>query len=112
MKLLGRHYFTSNATVPTFDLKTGNGDAGFVYTKANVKVPAPSGAPAGRNGKGHGSVDWLALGQKPGVQAPSGEQTFKQVYRINTAGGKPPGSCEGVSGNIEVQYAAEYWFYE
>ena len=35
-----------------------------------------------------------------------------EVYRVETAGGAPPASCQGhENSTIDVLYAAEYWFY-
>lgn len=35
----------------------------------------------------------------------------KEIYRVNTAGGNPPKTCDGMPTTFEIQYAAEYWFY-
>ncbi len=34
-----------------------------------------------------------------------------EVYRIETYGGRPPPLCKGQPDVIEIEYAAEYWFY-
>jgi len=33
------------------------------------------------------------------------------VYRVETAGGAVPASCQGQNAKFELIYAAEYWFY-
>ena len=111
MELLGHHYFT-NPTSPTFNLDTSNGNAGYVNVVTGTKVSAPSGAPVGQNNQGFGAVPWLNLPQKQGPQGATGQQTFKEVYRVNTAGGNPPATCQGMASSFEVDYAAEYWFYK
>lgn len=75
------------------------------FKKVN-STPAPAGAMKGVGGKGDGAVAWLKLCALDG----QGE-VFKEVYRVQTAGGSPPGSCVGMPGAFEVQYAAQYWFY-
>jgi hypothetical protein len=34
------------------------------------------------------------------------------VYRVETYGGRPPATCRGQADVIEIEYAAEYWFYK
>lgn len=94
LQTLGRHWFSAAGT-PTFDL----GSAGFLSAKKIADVVAPEWSV-------EGSVDWLFLGDDGrgvgwGVQA---------VYRVETAGGKAPEGCVSV-GDVQVPYAAEYWFY-
>ena len=93
--LTGHHDFTA-AGQPLFDTKFGN-----ILAKKNSNSTAPVGSAQGSNGLG--SVPWLKL------DAVSG--TFKEVYRLNTAGGVAPKTCEGITKAFEVEYAAEYWFY-
>ena len=96
----GHHYFNS-AGQPTFDL----GNIGFLVAKKTGDIPAPANASPGQGGQGYGAVDWLNL------QDAGGSTGLNEVYRVETAGGKQPPTCNGVVGNIEVQYAALYWFY-
>ncbi|KAL9053619.1 MAG: hypothetical protein Q9162_004647 [Coniocarpon cinnabarinum] len=113
MKLLGHHYFVDpSSPSPAFNLDTSNGDAGYVNVKSGSKVSAPSGAPVGQSGQGFGAVPWLSLPQKSGPQGAPGQQSFSSVYRVNTAGGQSPSSCENMPSAFEIQYAAEYWFYK
>lgn len=73
--------------------------------KKEADVKAPAGSDAGPEGTG--AVDWLFLGNK------GGSVGLEAVYRVETAGGSAPSTCQGVDvgGVISVQYAAEYWFY-
>ncbi|ORY13817.1 hypothetical protein BCR34DRAFT_623602 [Clohesyomyces aquaticus] len=96
----GHHLFTA-AGVPWFVLNTDAHHYGDVQAKKNASSSAPADAVLGSNGMG--SVPWLKL------NAVSGD--YKEVYRLNTAGGQPPKTCAGYEGNFEVQYAAEYWFW-
>lgn len=74
---------------------------------ADIKAPAD----ANKGMEGTGAVDWLYLNDKGGSVGVS------EVYRIQTAGGMAPTTCQGQGTNglgvgvISVPYAAEYWFY-
>lgn len=70
---------------------------------------APASAPKGENGVGNGAVPWLRLPALTGQTGNNGD--IKAVYRLNTAGGKAPATCESSPAAFSVQYAAEYWFY-
>lgn len=79
----------------------------ILFAKKIADIPAPKGAVAGWNGDG--AVDWLALSDNgKGVSVGLGE-----VYRVETAGGNPPETCEGIKSDtvFSVQYSALYWFY-
>lgn len=67
---------------------------------------APTNATKGQNGVGNGAVAWLYLNTTNATQG-----DVRAVYRVNTAGGNPPETCEGSDAVFSVQYAAEYWFY-
>lgn len=99
---IGVHYFDA-AGVPTFDL----GSIGLLKSKKLKGIGAPEGASKGPEDQGNGAVDWLALLAKDGC----GSRGLGEVYRVQTAGGKPPMTCEGQPSVIEVQYAAQYWLY-
>ncbi|KAI4255263.1 MAG: hypothetical protein LQ352_002671 [Teloschistes flavicans] len=99
--ILGHHFFDA-AGVPTFDL----GSTGLLKAKKLANIAAPATACKGASGKGDGAVDWLALTDVPG------STNLKEVYRVETAGGKAPASCGGgPDHHIEVQYSAQYWFF-
>lgn len=98
--LAGHHFFGAD-DVPVFDL--GNGYS--LVTKLD-SVDAPKNAVAGQDGEGDGACPWLLLGQKQNTTG-----NVKSVYRLNTAGGNPPATCEDVDGEITIDYAAQYWFW-
>ncbi|KAK3716984.1 hypothetical protein LTR37_006039 [Vermiconidia calcicola] len=101
----GHHYFLDDTT-PFFNLDTSLHQYGMgALQKGNVS-DAPEGSPAGPFGQGDGAVAWLTLDQ-----VPSGENSWKQIYRLNTAGGNPPKTCTGSAASFEVDYAAEYWIF-
>ncbi len=84
---------------PIFDL----GELGFLRVKKEANIPAPANAEKGR--RREGAVDWLKL-------VDAGESRgLKEVYRVETAGGKAPSTCKDNDGTFEVHYAAQYWFY-
>ncbi|RYP89731.1 hypothetical protein DL770_004119 [Monosporascus sp. CRB-9-2] len=104
LAISGAHYFT-DATTPFFNLDTpraARGEAGCAKEEA---TPAPADAPAGPGGEP--AVAWLRLSTREGATG-----GLREVYRVETAGGSPPESCQGMPAAFEVQYAAEYWFYE
>lgn len=97
----GHHEFTDKG-VPLFNLNTDLYKYGYVQAKKNGTSDAPSNASKGPNGLG--SVGWLKL--------TSVEGDYKEVYRVNTAGGVSPKTCDGVNGHVEVGYSALYYFYK
>jgi len=101
----GHHYF-SNGTTPVFDLNTPAGQLGVIASAKNSSTPAPAGASVGIGGKGFGAVPWLRLLTRDVLG------DLQEVYRVNTAGGSAPPTCEGIiNTTFEVEYATEYWFY-
>ena len=98
----GHHYFNA-AGVATFDLTAT--DVGLLLCGKVGDIFAPKSSVAGPDNVGNGAVDWLALTAK------SGSSNLQEVYRTWTAGGKPPVNCAGQPPVIEMQYAAQYWFY-
>ena len=100
---VGLHYFDA-ASKPNFDFtKSGKG---WLQAKKGAGVPAPNSASKGVEPYKNGAVDWLyLLDNGAGVS-----QQLQSVYRAWTAGGKPPATCSG-SEQVQVPYAAEYWFY-
>lgn len=100
-RISGHHEFTEKK-IPLFKLQTDTVDYGYVQCKPDdVKSAAPQTASKGSNGLG--SVAWLKLN--------SVEGDYKEVYRVNTAGGVAPKTCEGQPESFSVQYSAQYWFY-
>ena len=94
LPILGEHFF-ANGTNPRFDLY--NADLYLSAQKAK-SVPAPVDT----------AVPWLYL-----IDANDGaSEGLQSVYRVVTAGGVQPASCDTPGAKIEVPYAAEYWFYD
>lgn len=106
LPLVGHHYFLGNGT-PTFDFSVDSTtNIGIAKFKKGFSSTAPSSAPRGENEVGDGSVPWLFL---PSIASTSGNVVG--VYRLNTAGGSPPTTCQSSPAAFSVQYATEYWFY-
>lgn len=103
--LSGHHYFL-DSTTPFFNMDTSLHQYGMGALAKIDASDAPSDAVLGQNNQGHGAVQWLMLQQKPYA-----EDTWSQVYRLNTAGGNAPKMCTGMPASFEVQYAAEYWLF-
>lgn len=100
-RLSGHHYFTDKK-VPMFDLRTEGSNYGYVQATPDVvKSAAPQDASAGPNQMG--SVAWLKLNAVEG--------DYKEVYRVHTAGGAPPKTCDSMGSAFSVEYSAQYWFY-
>jgi hypothetical protein len=101
--VIGSHYFGADGT-PTFDLVTVRE---ILFAKKIGDIPAPKGATTGTNGEG--AVDWLALSDNGNGLSVG----LKEVYRVETASGNPPETCEEIKPDtvFSVQYSAEYWFY-
>lgn len=93
---VGLHFFR-DATTPVFEFRKSRSKDIFVGRRVEG-VAAPSDAEPGH----YGAVDWLKLA------AIEGSRGFSQVYRVTTAGGKAPRTCEGMPARFEVPYATEY----
>ncbi|KAK4082168.1 uncharacterized protein Triagg1_1980 [Trichoderma aggressivum f. europaeum] len=98
------HHFFVDSTTPFFNLDTTTLDLGTVPCAKNASAPAPATAAPGPSGST--AVPWLKLTAKDGATG-----SIKEVYRVNTAGGNPPATCQGQPANIQVQYSAVYWFW-
>jgi hypothetical protein len=97
----GHHEFTA-AGVPLFVLDTDLHKYGYVQAKKGGSSDAPKNAPKGSNGLG--SVAWLKLVAIEG--------DYQEVYRVSTAGGVAPKTCEGRQGNFEIEYSTLYYFWK
>jgi hypothetical protein len=103
LDLIGNHYFDASSK-PNFDFSRS--DKGRLQAKKGAGVPAPKTASKGVKDYDYGAVDWLyLLDNGAGVS-----EDLLSVYRVQTAGGKPPQTCSGGE-QIQIPYAAEYWFY-
>ncbi|KAJ6095632.1 hypothetical protein N7486_006378 [Penicillium sp. IBT 16267x] len=99
--ILGEHYFNA-AGYPVLDLRLSGTQDWIVATK-NASVDAPQISNSTCQ-----NVDWLELDRKSGSCSGNG---IEKVYRVNTYQGSAPSTCAGLNKKVEVQYAAEYWFY-
>lgn len=100
LEILGHHYFQDS--VPIFNLDTSDQQNGLAFTKVGNKLSAPSDAIKGNDG----AVAWLELST---VQGTVGD--YSSVYRVNTAGGGQPKTCENMPSHFEVHYTANYFFF-
>ncbi|KAI1505871.1 hypothetical protein F5X99DRAFT_366387 [Biscogniauxia marginata] len=100
----GKHFFT-NSTTPFFNLDTTQYQIGEAGCEKNDSVDAPADAATGLQGEK--AVPWLRLLTRVGATG-----NLQQVYRVETAGGSAPATCEGMPAAFEVQYSAQYWFWE
>ncbi|KAI0377459.1 hypothetical protein F5Y04DRAFT_178497 [Hypomontagnella monticulosa] len=100
----GHHFFTNNTT-PFFNLDTAQYQIGEAGCAKDSQTDAPADAPKGKNGDK--AVAWLRLKTRTGSTG-----NLQEVYRIETAGGSAPATCKGMPAAFEVQYAAQYWFWE
>lgn len=102
IRLLGHHYFRNTHT-PVFNLDTTlSQQYGIAVTKSVNSTEAPPDAVKGENG----AVPWLYLTAQ---NTSTGD--YKSVYRVQTAGGQPPKTCDRMPAVFTVQYAANYYFY-
>ncbi|KXT18533.1 hypothetical protein AC579_2250 [Pseudocercospora musae] len=104
--LSGHHYFTDSTTA-YFNLDTTLTSYGAGGFKKINSTAAPEDACVGQNGKGYGAVPWLKLSAKT-----TDDCVFQEIFRINTAGGVAPDTCRGQKDEFQIEYSAEYWFYE
>ncbi|KAI9370548.1 hypothetical protein BJX61DRAFT_86970 [Aspergillus egyptiacus] len=99
--LIGHHFFEGKT--PVFNLDTTpSRQLGIAKVKKDADIAAPDNAVKGSNG----AVGWLYLSATNGTVG-----GFKSVYRVDTAGGSPPKTCEGMPETFTVQYAANYYLY-
>lgn len=96
----GRHFFKGDGT-PFFNLDTARHTLGELPCSKKESTDAPTDAPRGRQDEG--AVPWLRL---QAIEGATGG--LQEVYRVETAGGSAPASCQGMPESFEVQYAAEY----
>ena len=85
-----------------FKLVTDKVNYGSVQAKSVANSTAPTSSAKGTNGLG--SVPWLKLSAVEG--------DYKEIYRLTTAGGVAPKTCDGQPSFFVVDYAAEYWFWK
>ncbi|KAJ5937680.1 hypothetical protein N7454_004022 [Penicillium verhagenii] len=102
IELMGHHFFY-NSTTPEFNLDTTTQKQyGIAMTNKIDSIAAPSTATKGE----YGAVTWLYLKTVSGTVG-----DYKAVYRVDTAAGNSPTTCEGMQSAFEIQYAAVYYFF-
>jgi hypothetical protein len=97
--IIGAHSFLDDGTPAFFIFQTGE----TILAASLAKIAAPKDASVGPDGTG--AVAWLALSAK------AGSVGLEEVYRVVTAGGNPPETCEGIDSVISIPYSAAYHFY-
>lgn len=101
--MLGHHFFSAvdGATYPTFSLDQLDAPYPLAYvTKQNATDAPPASCPGLSN---EGSVPWLLLKDLKAMS----KGGIDTVYRIETAGGKAPATCQGQPATFEVHYTAQ-----
>lgn len=110
---------TTSTLTPTWDLLPDAAlypdEAASIVWQGQKVASADAPADACKGLAAEGAVPWLYL-TKAGSDARDDDDDVEDgitaVYRVVTAGGMQPETCEGVGGReVEVKYAAEYWFY-
>lgn len=99
LRVSGKHFFTDKG-VPFFNLDTPSAQLGKAACVKDDAKPAPDTAAQGQQGEP--AVAWLRLNTTEGT-----EGNIKQVYRLHTAGGSPPTTCENMPETFSVEYAAQ-----
>ncbi|KAL4871193.1 hypothetical protein BDV12DRAFT_164371 [Aspergillus spectabilis] len=101
LNLIGHHFFEGK--IPVFNLDTTpTRQLGIAKVKKDADISAPDNAVPGENG----AVGWLYLTATNGTVG-----RYRSVYRVDTAGGSPPKTCDGLPESFTVQYAANYYIY-
>jgi hypothetical protein len=101
--LVGHHFFQkvdrlAGANTPIFALDT-LATVDYPLLQVNVKTSTPATA-----GSVEGSVPWLRLQDTMGLS----KGQIDTVYRVETAGGSAPTTCQGrLNTKFEVLYAAQ-----
>ncbi|KAL4876308.1 hypothetical protein BJY04DRAFT_200252 [Aspergillus karnatakaensis] len=99
--LIGHHFFENKT--PVFNLDTTpTRQLGIAKVQKDSDIKAPENAIPGENG----AVGWLYLTRANGT-----EGRYSSVYRVDTAGGSPPKTCDGLPAAFTVEYAANYYIY-
>ncbi|KAI0006942.1 hypothetical protein F4779DRAFT_594332 [Xylariaceae sp. FL0662B] len=102
LAISGKHFF-KNSTTPFFNLDTEQYQIGEAACSKKNQTDAPADAPKGQQGES--AVAWLRLTTLDGSTG-----DLQEVYRVQTAGGNAPASCQGQPAAFEVQYSAQYVF--
>ena len=106
-QILGDHFFSPlTVNTPTFSLnKVKANPFPLAFVTKKDEMIAPKSACPGV--KGEGAIKWLRLVDEANLS----KGGINTVYRLETAGGSAPATCEGQRKTFEVLYAAQYWVY-
>lgn len=101
--LSGEHYF-ADSTTALFKLDVAPSvQLGELPCGKNASIPVPPSDAASSKGlQGEPPVPWLKLVAKAGATG-----GLQEVYRFNTVGGSPPGTCHGMPAEFQVDYTAQ-----
>ncbi|EGX44636.1 hypothetical protein TWF173_005154 [Orbilia oligospora] len=100
--IAGVHYFKGDFATPAFEFVDKTKFIGGV----GGKIPALLGSDVGKRPLNFGAVPSLKLVAKQGMGS-----TFSSIYRLHTAGGVAPKTCDW-AGEKQIPYAAQYWVYK
>ncbi|KAJ6260813.1 hypothetical protein Dda_5044 [Drechslerella dactyloides] len=99
----GVHYFKGNFATPYFEFTDRKSK--FCGSAAG-KISASQNSDMGKAPYNFGAVPSLRLAANADMGS-----TYSTVYRLHTAGGQPPATCDW-TGQKQIPYTAQYYFYE
>ncbi|KAK6526558.1 hypothetical protein TWF694_005140 [Orbilia ellipsospora] len=103
----GLHYFKGDFATPAFELTVASEKKQEkFYGAVFQKLAAPSGADTGKAPLNYGAVPYLKLMPKAGMGS-----TLSTIYRVDTAGGMQPTTCDW-TGQKQIPYSALYYIYK
>jgi hypothetical protein len=103
-RIIGHHFFSKQnvTSIPVFALdQLGQSPYPAALVSRVGTADAPATAHPGLAGEG--AIPWLHLADT----ANSSQGGINTVYRLETAGGKPPATCKNLSPSFQVKYAAQ-----
>ncbi|KAL6149766.1 hypothetical protein ACJQWK_02933 [Exserohilum turcicum] len=106
-KIVGHHFFGNwnGTSTPVFAFdRLPQSPYPIAQVSRADGTDAPKSAYPGLQQEG--AVPWLYL-----TDTGSSVGGVDTVYRLETAGGKGPVTCQGRQGSFEVKYAAQYWVF-
>ena len=101
--IIGHHFFTNltGVNTPTFSLDALQKPSPLAIVPRINQTDAPPSACPSENGLP--AIQWFYLHDAAGLS----HGGINTVYRIETAGGNRPATCQGMPPSWEVKYAAE-----
>jgi hypothetical protein len=103
-RIIGHHFFSqqNGTSIPVFaldQLAQSPYPAALVSRFDAADAPATSHSGLAREG----AIPWLYLADTTN----SSQGGINTVYRVETAGGKPPSTCSNLSSSFQVKYTAQ-----